>query len=143
MIQFQICICWFLLIFFFWRPYKTAFFNVMPVFACRYEMQFLIVKTLIFFSTCDDSSFKNHCQLWCKILQYISVIRFFFSGYSSWSLELLSYSEVLLLENITSGTVLSTGTHFDLVYVGPCKCSNISVSEELSYDTVFIPILPI
>lgn len=70
-------------------------------------------------------------------------IRFFFSGYSSWSLELLSYSEVLLLENITSGTVLSTGTHFDLVYVGPCKCSNISVSEELSYDTVFIPILSI
>lgn len=47
---------------------------------------------------------------------------------------MLSYSEVILLENISSGTVSITGTHFDLVHVGPCKCPEIAVSEKRSYD---------
>lgn len=69
--------------FFFWRPYKTAFFNVMPVFACRYETQFLIVKTLIFFQlamtlhlrttvSCDVRSF-NTFLLYAFSFQVIAV----------------------------------------------------------------------
>lgn len=136
--QFQICICW---IFFFEGYIKSL--SLIYASVCMQVCNTISQCQNIDSSTCDDSSFKNCCQLWCKILQYIFDMLFIFHiiAVRAWNCYL---TQKLPCWRISPMVQSITGTHFDLVHVGPCKCPEISVSEKRSYDIpVFIPILSI